>query len=205
MNARNLNIFALPLIAAALLTTGSALAQGAAREIARPTSAEAVAIPRPVACPAPFNVMLNANMPYVLPSDVPTGVNYQTSLNYTGIDKAYLHTFVWKHGHRCCQVTSAVLTVHLKANAGGQSNSSSDAGNDDISIVHAGQTVQPHNERIYTGPYPFQAGQTATKTWSLGPAALGVLNSTGTLTLYVQDDTSVLSADLKLTGCCLTN
>ncbi|HEX3555078.1 MAG TPA: hypothetical protein VIA62_17785 [Thermoanaerobaculia bacterium] len=197
-------LFAPLLIAAALLGAGPAFAQ--AQERAVPVEAEAVALARPAVCPAPFNVTLNANTPYVLPSDVPHGVNYQTSLNYTGADKAYLHTFVWKHEQRCCQVTSAILTVHMKANLPGQSNS--DASNDDISIVHAGQVVQPYNERVYNGtgiPHPFPAGQTATKTWTLNPTALGILNSTGMLTFYVEDDTSVTSATLQLSGCCLTN
>jgi hypothetical protein len=140
----------------------------------------------------------------VLPSDVPKGVNYQTSLNYTGADKAYLHTFVWKHEQRCCQITSAILTVHMKANQPGQSTSSSDAGNDNISILHAGQVVQPYNERVYSH-WPFPAGQTATKTWTLNATALGIINSTGMLTFYVEDDTSVTSATLQLSGCCLTN
>jgi hypothetical protein len=197
-------VFALLLAAAALLTAGPVLAQ--AQERAVEGEAQAVALPRPAACPAPFSVTLNANAPYVLPSDVPRGVNYQTSLNYTQPDKAYLHTFVWKHEQKCCQVTSAVLTVKMKALLPGQAANSSDAGNDDISIVHAGQVVQPYNERIYNGiNRPFPAGQTATKVWNLNPTALGILNSTGTLTFYVEDDTSVLSATLQLTGCCLTN
>jgi hypothetical protein len=196
------NVFALALVTASLLTAGPVLAQPQARTVAT----DAVALPLPATCPAPFNVTLNANAPYVLPSDVPRGVNYQTSLNYTEADKAYLHTFVWKHEQRCCQITGAVLTVKMKALQPGQSNTSSDAGNDNISIVHGGQIVQPYNERIYTGiNHPFPAGQLATKVWTLNAAALGILNSTGMLTFYVEDDTSVLSATLQLTGCCLTN
>lgn len=196
------NVFAPLLAAAILLTAGPILAQVQERTVS--TDAEAI-VPRPVACPAPFSVTLNANTPYVLPSDVPSGANYQTSLNYTGADKSYFHTFVWKHERRCCQVTSAVLTVHMKANQPGQSNTSSDAGNDNITLWHAGQVVQPYNERIYGPPYPFPAGQTATKVWNLNATALGILNSSGALTFGVEDDTSVTSATLQLTGCCLTN
>lgn len=197
------SILALPLAAAALLGAAPLLAQAQERAVA----GEAETLPvRPAACPAPFSVTLNANTPYVLPSDVPRGVNYQTGLNYTQPDKAYLHTFVWKHEQRCCQITSALLTVKMKALQPGQSNTSSDAGNDNISIVHGGQVVQPYNERIYNGiNHPFPIGQMATKIWNLNAAALGTLNSTGTLTFYVEDDTSVLSATLQLTGCCLTN
>jgi len=196
-------IFVRNVFAAILLTAGPILAQVQERTVS--TDAEAI-VPRAAACPAPFSVTLNANSPNALASDVPRGVNYQTSLNYTQPDKAYIHTFVWKHEQKCCQVTSAVLTVHMKANQPGQSNTSSDAGNDNISIVHAGQTVQPYSERIYNGiNHPFPAGQAATKVWNLNATALGILSSTGMLTFYVEDDTSVTSATLQLTGCCLTN
>ena len=196
------NVFALLLAAAILLTVVPLLAQEEKRAVAGGGIPDIV---RPVACPAPFSVTLNANTPYVLPSDLPSGANYQTSLNYTGADKSYFHTFVWKHERRCCQVTSAVLTVHMKANQPGQSNTSSDAGNDNITLWHAGQVVQPYNERIYGPPYPFPAGQTATMVWNLNATALGILNSSGALTFGVEDDTSVTSATLQLTGCCLTN
>ena len=202
MNVQKLNVFTLLLAAAVLPGAAPLLAQAQERAIA----VEAETLPvRPAACPAPFMVTLNANTPNALASDVPRGVNYQTSLNYTQPDKAYIHTFVWRHEQKCCQVTGAMLTVKMKALLPGQAANSSDAGNDDIAIVHAGQVVQPFNERIYNGPRPFPAGQMATKNWTLNPAALGILNSTGTLTLYVEDDTSVISAELKLTGCCLTN
>src|SRR5436853_283917 len=140
------NLFALPLAAAFLLAAGPVLAQPQERTVA----AEAIALPGPAACPAPFSVTLNANAPYVLPSDIPHGVNYQTGLNYTGADKAYLHTFVWKHEQRCCQITSAVLTVKMKALLPGQVGGS-DASNDDISIVQAAQAVQADEETVHNG------------------------------------------------------
>ncbi|HYX23444.1 MAG TPA: hypothetical protein VFC23_04765 [Thermoanaerobaculia bacterium] len=199
------NVFAPLLATAILLAAGPAFAQAQERTVA----AEAEAVARPVTCPAPFSVTLDAKTPYVLTSDIGSIKNYQTSLGSPQKpDTAYLHTFVWKHERRCCQVTSAVLTVQMKALLPGQSTSSNDAGNDDISIIHAGVPVPPHNERVYTHPpvnFPFAAGQTATKVWSLSPAALGLLNANGYLTLYVEDDTMVQSATLQLSGCCLTN
>src|SRR3954447_6997383 len=126
------NVFAPLLAAALLLTAGPMFAQAQERTVAG--GAEAIALPGPAACPAPFSVTLNANTPYVLPSDLPRGANYQTGLNSTEADKAYFHTFVWKHEHRCCQITSAVLTVKMKALQPGQSNTSSDAGNDNITL-----------------------------------------------------------------------
>jgi hypothetical protein len=197
--------FFAPLLAAAiLLAVGPISAQVQERAVGG--EVQTTIVPRPAACPAPFSVTLDARTPYVLTSDIGSITNYQTSLNYTKPDKAYLHTFVWKHEHRCCQVTSATMTVVMKAILPGAAINSPDAGNDDISIIHAGVTVPPFSDRIYNGiTRPFPAGQTATKTWTLNPAALALLNTNGDLTAYVQDDTSVTSATLQLSGCCLTN
>ena len=195
-------ILVAPLLGSVLLAASPLPAQVQERAIG--TEAETIGVSRPVACPAPFSVTLDAKTPYVLTSDIGSITNYQTSLGYTKPDKAYLHTFVWKHERRCCQVTSATMTVVMKAIQSGQSTTSSDAGNDNISIIHAGVPIPPYNERVFSH-WPFPAGQTATKTWTLNPAALGLLNTNGYLTLYVEDDTSVTSATLQLTGCCLTN
>lgn len=195
-------IFSALLLGALLLAASPIFAQAQERAIG--TEAETIGVTRPVACPAPFSVTLDAKTPYVLPSDIGSITNYQTSLGYTKPDKAYVHTFVWKHERRCCQVTSATMTVVLKAIQSGQSTNSSDAGNDNIAIIHAGVPIPPYSERVFSH-WPFSAGQTVTKSWNLNPAALSILNANGYLTLYVEDDTSVTSATLQLTGCCLTN
>jgi len=155
-------------------------------------------------CPAPFNITLDASAPNVEKTDFTAAqlANYQDKLNYGQTDKWYLHTFIWKAPSKCCQVTKAILTVKMKANSGGQSVSSADAGNDSISVVKLGTAVPPYSEHVYTA-WPFNAGKTSTKIWDLTGVALGNINILRRLSFAVQDDTSVLSATLQLSGCCL--
>jgi len=153
-------------------------------------------------CPHPITVTLTATDPAnVVASDFsPAQLAAQVGLNYTGINKHYLYSFVWKRERRCCQITKAVLTVVIKANQAGSTLTSPDAGNDGIAIMHAGSGVQ--SEAVYTPP--FQAGQVVTKQLTLNAAALGYLNNFGYSSFAVQDDSSVQSATLQLWGCCLT-
>jgi len=195
-----------PLLAPAILfNAGSILAQEQGRAVV-PIAAPADPIGHLQLCPAPINLTLTAATPNVFKGDFTAAQlgNYQASLNYSGTDKQYLHTFEWKRRHRCCQITKAVLTVRVKALLSGQSNSSSDAGNDGITLMHLGASVPPYSERVYSS-WPFPAGQLATKTWNLTGTALANLNANSRLSFAVQDDTMVQSATLQLTGCCLTN
>ena len=205
-------VFAPLLAAVILLTAGAIFAQAEKRTVAGGGGIPDI-VP-PATCPQTSSVTLDANTPYVLTGDIGSIHNYTTQLNWglnlhpphpTG-DKAYVHTFVWNRGRRCCQVVSAVMKVQMTAlQAGTNPTSSQDAGNDNISIINQGLPIPPYNERIYTGiNHSFLAGQTAYKNWTLNPAALALLNTNGHLTLYVEDDTSVTSATLKLTICCLT-
>jgi len=192
------NVFAYRLAAAALIAA-SLLAIG-------PVRAQEIN-PRASSCPSPINITLNANTPSVLNADFLPGqlTTSQTALNFTGTDRHYVHTFQWKQEHCCCQITDALLTVQMKANQGG-SATGSDAGNDDITLMALGVVLL--SERVYIHPpvnFPFNAGQTATKTLHLSPAALVMMNANHRLSFDVEDDTSVTSATLQLTGCCLTN
>jgi hypothetical protein len=205
------NVFALALAAASLITAGPLLAQGEKRTVAGGGGIPDIV--RPATCPQTSSVTLDANTPYVLTTDIGSIHDYTTQLNWglnlhpphpTG-NKAYLHTFVWNRGHRCCQVVSGVMKIQMTAlQVGSNPTSSQDAGNDNVSIIHGGLPVPPYNQRIYTGLSHFSAGQTVTKPWTLNAAALHLLNTNGYLTLYVEDDTSVTSATLQLTVCCLT-
>ncbi|HEX9941917.1 MAG TPA: hypothetical protein VGG03_07875 [Thermoanaerobaculia bacterium] len=200
---RKIFVFTPLLAAAILLTAGSVLAQEQAREIAT-TEPAAIALPAQP-CPAPINMTLTATTPNVFNGDFAAAqLANQVGLNYSGSDKHFLHTFQWRPQHRCCQITKAVLTVRMKANQGGQSASSADAGNDGIAVIHLGAVVPPYNERVYSN-WPFSAGQPASKTWNLTGAALANINANNRLSIYVQDDTMVQSATLQLNGCCLTN
>jgi hypothetical protein len=197
-------VLALPLAAAILLTVAPAFAQENVEEKrAVGGVAELPGIVRPATCPHTETVTLDAKTQYVLTTDIGAIKNYTTQLGYNKADTAYLHTFVWKRGRRCCQVVKAVMNVQMTALLGGSNPpGGNDSGNDNISIIHAGMPIPPFNKRIYTPP-PFQAGHTASQSWNLTGTALADLNANGYLTLYVEDDTQVNSATLQLTICCL--
>jgi hypothetical protein len=176
------------------------------------TPATSGTVRREVPCPAPFGVKLNANTPHIVAADFSTAqlANHQEALKYGHTNKGYAHTFEWKPNKKCCQVTHAVLTVKMKSLSTGASATSPDAGNDAISIVGpGGAVILPYSEKVY-GPtsippttFPFTVGTPAAKIWTITGAALNKLNTAHTLSIYIQDDTSVLSATLQLSGCCL--
>lgn len=191
------------LAAAALLTAGSALAQ---RTVGTPVQAPAPIFTPPPACPEPIHLKLDANTPDLFSGDFTPGMlSHYAGLNDPSPNKPYLHTFQWTPRHRCCcQITQALLTVHMQANQSGSSHTGSDAGNDGISVLYNGAVVTPYAGYIYPNT-SFPAGQTATTTWNLQGAALANINASNRLTFYVEDDTRVTSATLELFGCCLTN
>lgn len=160
-------------------------------------------------CPRPISITLTAANPttFVASDFNPQQVAqvHMSGLGDSAIDKNFLYTFQWRKEGQCCQITKAVLTVNMRSNGPGQSASSADAGNDGIALMHAGAVVAPYNEAVYSNvPKPFVAGQLATKTWVLTGAALNNLNSSGLISFAVQDDTSVVSATLQISGCCLS-
>jgi hypothetical protein len=159
--------------------------------------------PVKVACPNPFRITLDATVPYADSADfLPRFTSYQTALGYTGNNKVYAHTFVWKPNSKCCKVTSAVLTVKMKSNSAGTAGGA-DAGNDSIAVTApGGASVLPFAEKVYSN-FPFPKGTLSTKTWNITGPSLDKLNTANTLSFVVEDDTSVLSATLVLTGCCL--
>ncbi len=157
------------------------------------------------ACPRPISLTLTATTPNVVNSDFSAAQlgAPRAWLNDPAINKNFLYTFQYAKDERCCEVTSAILTVRMKANQGGQSKTSSDAGNDGISIMYNGSVVPPFSQAVYSS-WSFNVGQTSTKTWTLTGAALANLNATHRLSIYVQDDTMVQSATLQISGCCLS-
>ena len=154
-------------------------------------------------CPRPISLTLTAtNPPNVFAGDfAPVQLTNPVGLNYTAPDKAFLYTFQWRREQGCCQITKAMLTVKMRSNLPGQSKNDSAAGNDGISIMHAGHAV--YGESVYSH-WPFPVNQPAVKQWALNPTVLNNINTFGRLSIYVQDDTRVESATLQLTGCCLS-
>jgi hypothetical protein len=154
-------------------------------------------------CPNPVNLTIPVGQPNQADFSAAQWAAPRAWLNDNGKNKHFLGTFHWQPRYKCCEIISATLTVNMQANQSGQSASSSDAGNDGISVVNAGIAVSPYSGAVYTGPWPFSAGKQVTKTWNITGAALQKLESGGGLSFGVQDDTKVTSATLVLRGCCL--
>jgi hypothetical protein len=157
-------------------------------------------------CPRPIALTLSATTPNVVNADFnATQLGMPRAwLNDPGINKGFLYTFQPIRDEKCCEITSAILTVKLRANQAGQAQTGSDAGNDGIAIMFLGSSVPPFSEPVYSS-WPFPVGQTATKTWNLTGAALAHLNATHRLSIWAQDDSAVLSATLQLSGCCVNS
>lgn len=177
---------------AMLIFSGAANSQ---QRVERPIS-------RPIMCPAPMHINLTAPNPVAatpFTADFPS-VSAAVEPNFGGttINRHFRHTFRWKPITKCCQYLRGTLTLKYKALSRGQSSRSSDAGNDAWNIYKGGTRLG--GGKIYTS-FPFPAGTTGTKTIPLTPAML----AGNRLSFFVQDDTSITSAKLTLSACCVKN
>jgi hypothetical protein len=118
--------------------------------------------------------------------------------NQTAINKAFGHTFRFPSMPReCCLMSKGTLTVTVKALQDASPNSSN-AGNDSVNVYSGGGARAQQSPWAGTGTIP--AGTVKTLTFPLTANDLG----TGFLSIYVQDDTAVVKADLVVEGCCLS-
>jgi len=183
------------------LAAGSLAAQEDARSAA--AAQEGVAVAQPAPCPHPISLTINgtSTRPSVDPADVPASLVASlagSQWNQTAVDRHFGHTFHFPAptpGKECCLMTSGILTVKVKALQGGPPKSATSA-NDGINLFSHGVVFAGQSPWYTSG---VTTGQTATLTFTIPPSVL----ATGEFTLYVQDDTAVLSAELKLQGCCL--
>jgi hypothetical protein len=170
-----------------------------------------------VLCPHPATLQLQATAtPSVNAQDFPTplpagqGVGV---LNQAAIDHVFRYTFTWKVPEKlCCEITKGRLIVKLKWN--GPAGPSS-AGNDTIGIVHSGASVAGQGGYVWGSnpntpsptPYTGMTIPTSSKTINidLNAASLLIVNHDNRLSFTVQDDTTVESAVLQLSGCCLNH
>lgn len=141
----------------------------------------------------------NASTPYA--ADFPTTPGAQwMEPNFAGTtpNRHFRHTFQWDgcKKNQCCEVMKAKLVVTVKALTKGQSQQSSDAGNDSISIWKNGTVL--HWQYLYS-PTPVSAGTVKTLTLPVQPSWLDGCR----LSFQVQDDSAVLDAKLVVTGCCV--
>jgi hypothetical protein len=116
--------------------------------------------------------------------------------NQAAANKAFGHTFRFPVRPReCCVITKGTLVVNVRALQDATSGGA-DAGNDGANLYSGGALVT--GQTIWTPPV--NAGQTKSLTFNLTAGAL----ATGLLSIYVQDDTAVVSAQLVVEYCCLT-
>lgn len=97
---------------------------------------------------------------------------------------------------KCCEIQRATLELQVKALQAGQSQQSSDAGNDKWYIYKNGTLLA--SGYIWSN-FPVTAGQTQTLTIPIQPAWLNGCR----LSFMTQDDTSVMAAKLRVIGCCV--
>lgn len=160
--------------------------------------------PRIIRCPDPQKEVLCPTKPYFDSSEFSSSqlTNSHGHFNGTTPNTKFLHTIIWKPKHRCCQVIHAKVKVKMRSIIGGQSPTSSDAGNDGISIVKDGGTAIV-SQPIYNS-HSFGPGTNTTKIFYLSGSQLNWLNTNKKLSIYVQDDTSVRSIEVELRICCLS-
>jgi len=129
--------------------------------------------------------------------------------NQTAINQFFGYTFkfpAWSNSNKkeCCRCTEgATLTVKLKALQGGGPHSPS-SWNDAVEVYSSlapGPSHKVVGQYIWLQTAGVATGQTETLTFKIPCQYL----SNGHLSIYVEDDTAVLSAELSLSRCCLEN
>lgn len=175
-----------------LMTAGLATAQ-------EPGIAAAPMADSRMLCPFPFvqHIPGGSGASTILATEFPASIRPAIAgsmWNQTHWDRAFGHTFRFepKRGD-CCALTGAILTIKIKALVGGAGPTSA---NDAIN-VYVGGVVKAARTPWTAGVH---TGDLQTVTIPLTAADL----STGLVSIYVEDDTAVLSADLELDWCCLT-
>ena len=153
----------------------------------------------PMSCPHPITGTIDAEKHPPTPDPADFGPKLAplvsgSQWNQTAVNKAFGTTFHFRKPHDCCVWTKGTLVVKLKALQGGPKGSPTSA-NDGVSIISGGVSV--------TGQTPWPngttTGATTTLTFNIPPNIL----AKGEFSLYVEDDTAVLSAHLTLQGCCV--
>ncbi len=136
---------------------------------------------RPVLCPNPVTITLSAQAP-------------TPGFGGKNINTQFHHTFQWKMADKCCQYLSGSVTIKYVALQGGPAGSATSA--NDL----AGVTGLPSVKMFPNGA---TTGQTGSITIPLTAAFLATLGTS--LTIGSEDDSSITSATLTLSACCLKN
>jgi hypothetical protein len=178
-----LGMIAAAIVMLSAITLGAGPAKAQAPEAARMLPGASVPCPNPVR-----SVITRPTSPG---SQQPATI--LGTYNQTAVNQSFKDTFTFKPPQgQCCQFTSGRLLVTFKALQSGPANSSTSA-NDDAGLM--------------PGPYPriFTGAVTAGTIRANVPFTLTAAQlASGSVTLYVEDDTAVVSATLEIIGCCLT-
>jgi hypothetical protein len=175
----------------------------AAQDERRAIQSPPVYVPN-VSCPKPITQTVTAPPPS---SPTLSATDFSGTLgnavagstwNQTKADKGFGHSFtVPSPGKECCIWTRATLIVKVKALQAGTAGMTGASVNDWVQLVKNGASVAGTGQQPFSGGAT--VGQTATVTINVPQ---NVLNS-GVISFYVQDDTAVQSAELRLEGCCI--
>jgi hypothetical protein len=146
-------------------------------------------------CPNPTLQMMSMTTPVVMSADFSAAALAapRAGINDTAPNKVFLHTFRWDPP-ACCRITSAYLTVVTRANQAG-------ATNDTIGLALNGSSIPGMAGPLYSGAVTMN--QQTTKTFVVNAAGLAAMNANNRLSFAVQDDTRVVSADLRIDRCCI--
>jgi hypothetical protein len=151
-----------------------------------------------VPCPHPYSQTQNATNPANRDATDFSGWNYHwaTGLGDPSHNVVYGYTFKLNipSDRLCCEITKAVLTLRLKCHGDIPDN-------DTWAIVHNGHGVIGSGGPI--GWPQMCNGQTKTVSYVATQVVLNDMNQGHRLSFSVQDDTTVLSASLTTTGCCV--
>lgn len=154
----------------------------------------------PVPCPHPVTQVITNPPGGPTPDPVDFGaIGVAGSMwNQTAVDKHFGHTFHFPApGRECCLMTKGTLEVTIKCLQGGPAGSAS-SGNDYVELVQGGASVAGYSPKAW----PTGCSTGAVRTLVINNLPASILN-TGRVSVYVEDDTAVLSAKLTLQGCCL--
>jgi len=150
-----------------------------------------------VACPHPYTTVIHGNQhpPAPVLSDFPPNIGVTGSVwNQTAVNKHFGHTFQFPSPKDCCLMSYGQLVITIKALQTGKFGTST-SGNDAINLFSGGVSFANQN----AWPSGATAGQTRPVTFTIPANIL----AKGEFSLYVEDDTAVVSADLTLRGCCI--
>lgn len=191
-------------LALILVLIAAAAAALYAQQGRRPGEAEPLPYVPNVPCPHPVARTLTAPPPS---PPVRSATDFSGTLgtatansawNQTNPNQGFGHTFdIPAAGNECCIWAKATLIVKVKALQAGAAGTNGASVNDWVQLVKNGSWVVGSGQQPFAGGAT--VGQTATVTIAVPPSVL----SSGVVSFYVQDDTAVQSAELRLEGCCL--